>query len=72
MYFFITWESVTTLNTTELLDSVAREAGVAKSDAEILLNDFEHALRGAMCSFEPRGLLGHPTQRRQDLSELLQ
>jgi DNA-binding protein HU-beta len=49
-YFFITWESVTTLNKTELLDSVAREAGVGKSDAERVLNAFKQILRGAVRS----------------------
>jgi len=30
MYFFITWESVATLNTLELLDRVADEASIAQ------------------------------------------
>ena len=49
-YFFITWESVATLNKTELLDNVAKEAGIAKADAERVLNAFKEVLRGAVRS----------------------
>jgi len=50
MYFFITWESVATLNKTELLDSVANEAGVAKAEAERVLNAFKEVLRAGVRS----------------------
>src|SRR5438067_10031985 len=49
-YFFMRWESVATLNKTELLDNVAKEAGVAKADAERVLNAFREVLRGAVRS----------------------
>src|SRR5438067_7751451 len=49
-YFFMRWESVATLNKTELLDNVAKEAGVAKADAERVLNAFKDVLRGAVRS----------------------
>ena len=38
------------MNKTELLDSVATEAGVAKADAERVLNAFKEVLRGAVRS----------------------
>src|SRR5438477_10073058 len=47
-YFFMRWESVATLNKTELLDNVAKEAGVAKAYAARVLNASREVLRGAV------------------------
>ena len=38
------------MNKTELLDNVAKEARVAKADAERVLNAFREVLRGAVRS----------------------
>jgi hypothetical protein len=69
-YFFITWESAATLNTSELLDRVAEEASIVKSDERVLNTIHEVAQpahrRGQHQVLSELLMRGVPEQERRD------